>query len=68
MSTQDNSAALSAESGRGSDIVRQVLVILSLAMTIVVNGLANALPLNGQNYGRDIRSVRCLLRAGRLCL
>ncbi len=51
MSTQDNSGVLSAESGGGSDVVRQVLVILSLAMTIVVNGLANALPLNGQNTG-----------------
>lgn len=60
MSTSDSSAALTTESagstestekGGGADIVRQALVILSLTMTIVVNGLANALPLNGKNTG-----------------
>ena len=51
MSTQDNSATQSVERGEGADIVRQVLVILSLAMTIVANGLANALPNNGKNTG-----------------
>jgi hypothetical protein len=33
------------------DIVRQLLVILSLAGVIVMNGLANALPLNGLQTG-----------------
>ncbi len=33
------------------DIQRQVAVILSILATIVVNGLANALPINGQNTG-----------------
>ncbi len=33
------------------DILRQVAVLLSTAGLIVVNGLANALPLNGQNTG-----------------
>jgi hypothetical protein len=33
------------------DIVRQVVVILSTILVIVVNGLANALPLNGQTTG-----------------
>ncbi len=33
------------------DILRQFAVILSIAATIVVNGLANALPINGQNTG-----------------
>lgn len=33
------------------DIARQLLVILSLAGVIVVNGLANALPLNGLQTG-----------------
>lgn len=33
------------------DIVRQIVVILTVAATIVVNILANALPLNGLNTG-----------------
>jgi hypothetical protein len=33
------------------DILRQIAVLLSTAGLIVVNGLANALPLNGQNTG-----------------
>ena len=33
------------------DIVRQLSVILAVAATIAVNGLANALPLNGQTTG-----------------
>jgi hypothetical protein len=33
------------------DIFRQILVIISILATIVVNGLANALPINGQNTG-----------------
>lgn len=33
------------------DKVRQIAVILSIVVTIVVNTLANALPLNGQNTG-----------------
>ncbi len=34
------------------DIVRQVVVILSILLTLVVNTLANALPLNGLNTGQ----------------
>ncbi len=33
------------------DTLRQILVIISIAATIVVNGLANALPINGQQTG-----------------
>jgi len=33
------------------DTLRQIAVILTVIATIVVNGLANALPLNGQNTG-----------------
>jgi hypothetical protein len=33
------------------DKVRQIVVVLSILVAIVVNGLANALPLNGQNTG-----------------
>jgi len=33
------------------DIVRQIAVLLSTIVVIVVNGLANALPLNGQGTG-----------------
>src|SRR4030066_548255 len=33
------------------DILRQISVILTIAATIVINGLANALPINGQNTG-----------------
>lgn len=33
------------------DITRQIFVILSVLATLVVNTLANALPLNGQNTG-----------------
>lgn len=33
------------------DIVRQVVNLSALAVTVVVNGLANALPLNGQTTG-----------------
>jgi len=33
------------------DIVRQIAVLLSTIILIVVNGLANALPLNGQSTG-----------------
>jgi hypothetical protein len=33
------------------DILRQVSVIITVTATLVVNGLANALPLNGQNTG-----------------
>jgi len=34
------------------DITRQISVIVSVLVTLVVNGLANALPLNGQNTGQ----------------
>ncbi len=54
MSTQSNNSTISAgttESNKWGDILRQVLVILSLIMTIVVNGSANALPINGQATG-----------------
>ena len=34
------------------DTMRQIFVILSILATIVVNGLANALPLNGLNTGQ----------------
>lgn len=33
------------------DKLRQIFVVLSILVAIVVNGLANALPLNGQNTG-----------------
>jgi hypothetical protein len=33
------------------DIVRQISVIISILATIIVNGLANALPINGLNTG-----------------
>lgn len=33
------------------DIIRQTAVVLALIVTIVINGLANALPLNGQTTG-----------------
>ena len=33
------------------DIIRQISVALTILATIVVNGLANALPINGQNTG-----------------
>lgn len=33
------------------DTVRQVLIVLAVAATIVINGLANALPLNGRQTG-----------------
>ncbi|MBN1148385.1 MAG: tryptophan-rich sensory protein [Anaerolineales bacterium] len=33
------------------NIVRQIIVVLAVIATIVVNGLANALPLNGQGTG-----------------
>ena len=33
------------------DMFRQVLVIIAVVATIIMNGLANALPLNGQNTG-----------------
>src|SRR5574338_1246700 len=34
------------------DMLRQIAVIVSTLTTLVVNGLANALPLNGQNTGQ----------------
>jgi hypothetical protein len=34
------------------DIARQITIIFSVVVTLVVNGLANALPLNGQNTGQ----------------
>lgn len=33
------------------DVVRQMVVVLAVVATVAVNGLANALPLNGQNTG-----------------
>ena len=33
------------------DIFRQISVIITIVATLVVNGLANALPINGQNTG-----------------
>ncbi len=33
------------------NILRQLIIVLSVILTIVVNGLANALPLNGQETG-----------------
>ena len=54
MSTQSNNSTISAgstESNKWGDILRQVLVILSLIMTIVVNGSADALLINGQDTG-----------------
>ncbi|HVP21902.1 MAG TPA: hypothetical protein VMS73_08580 [Anaerolineaceae bacterium] len=34
------------------DIARQISVAVSVLVTLVINGLANALPLNGQNTGQ----------------
>lgn len=34
------------------DVLRQIVVILSIVLTLVVNGLANALPINGLNTGQ----------------
>src|SRR5512135_1223892 len=34
------------------DITRQISVVVTTLITLVVNGLANALPLNGQNTGQ----------------
>src|SRR5512138_1928173 len=34
------------------DITRQISVIVTVLGTLIVNGLANALPLNGQNTGQ----------------
>ena len=34
------------------DTLRQVFVILATLVTVTVNGLANALPINGQNTGQ----------------
>ena len=34
------------------DTTRQILIILSIALTLVVNVLANALPINGLNTGQ----------------
>ena len=34
------------------DTLRQITVIVTILITLVVNGLANALPLNGQNTGQ----------------
>lgn len=35
----------------GADIMRQILVIVAVISTIIVNGLANALPINGMQTG-----------------
>ena len=35
-----------------NDIIRQIVVVFSIVITLVVNGLANALPINGQNTGQ----------------
>ena len=35
----------------GRDLFRQIAVVLALGATLVINGLANALPLNGQTTG-----------------
>lgn len=34
------------------DITRQISVVVTILITLVVNGLANSLPLNGQNTGQ----------------
>jgi benzodiazapine receptor len=34
------------------DILRQIFVVLTILVTIVINGLANALPINGLNTGQ----------------
>lgn len=43
--------AASRENWRAADIGRQAAVVAALAGTIAVNGLANALPLNGRTTG-----------------
>lgn len=50
-SSDEKIAASSTEPSTWKDIFRQFMVIASLIMTIIVNGLANALPLNGKNTG-----------------
>jgi hypothetical protein len=35
----------------GKDISRQVAVVLAVLASIVVNGMANAIPINGQTTG-----------------
>lgn len=42
------------------DVVRQVLNVMLFAMTVVLNGLANALPLNGLTTGEISDSFRSL--------
>ena len=34
------------------DLLRQISVVLTIILTLTINGLANALPLNGQNTGQ----------------
>jgi len=50
-SSDEKIVAPSTEPSTWKDIFRQFMVIASLIMTIIVNGLANALPLNGKNTG-----------------
>ena len=53
MTTQTFSTSSLSESGQrtGADIFRQILVIVALTSVIIVNVLANALPINGQATG-----------------
>ena len=39
--------AYSPSKSQPSDLLRQILVVLGTLLTLIVNGLANALPLNG---------------------
>ena len=51
MSTTAMNTTLAQPAARGSDVVRQVAVVLATVMTLTVNVLANALPINGQQTG-----------------
>lgn len=53
MSTQTIGQGPAFRTGAGASggLVRQVLVLLAFIATVIVNGLANALPLNGQATG-----------------
>lgn len=51
LATEDSASEPSSVDSNWQDILRQFFVIASLILTIVVNGLANALPINGKTTG-----------------
>lgn len=60
MSTNTYQAYTNQASSVGSDLARQILVLLALAVTIFINYLSNALPINGRTPGEisDLFPVR----------